>query len=43
VFEKGLQDVNLDVRFDNRDATLFGSFYLVETFKRAVVFDAISV
>ncbi len=36
--EKDLQDVNLEVRFDNRNATRFGNFHLVETFKKAIGF-----
>jgi len=37
--ERQIRDVNLDVRFDNRNATAFGNFHLVETFKRAIGFD----
>ncbi len=36
--EKQLRDVNMEFRFDNRNTTAFGSFALVETFKRAVGF-----
>jgi len=36
--EKQLRDVDFQFRFDNRNTTAFGSFALVEAFKRAVGF-----